>query len=362
MSAEDALTEIATSNQLLLESVKEGGAKGFLKYLKEIDKNIRERITRLETTPFTKSEERSLLKDLTEFQQDIYDQYFEDLNIEFEELAIEQAAIEAEAMTTVFAEAKAVEISRERLVASYRRQPLNAQGWNGDRLLSGFFKKISEDNIYKVNNTIASMASRSATIDEIVRAIRGTKKGKYLDGILGKTNENVRMAVRTGYQHVATSAKVETMQSYRRFTKGYRYRAVIDSRTTPICRGIDNENKVYEWGKGPVPPMHIGCRSQIVAVPKNDAVADEDKGKRIVNFGGEPYKVDADKSYYEILADQPKGIREAVLGKTKAKLFDEGGLTPKEFGRLTLNQKTFEPLTIAEMKAKRPDIFRKAGI
>ena len=68
----------------------------------------------------------------------------------------------------------------------------------------------------------------------------------------------------------------------------YQWHSMMDSRTTEICRS--RHLKIYEYGKGPIPPAHINCRSHIVPLGN-----------------GEAYQVD--ESLFEWLTRQPQIVK-----------------------------------------------------
>ncbi len=59
--------------------------------------------------------------------------------------------------------------------------------------------------------------------------------------------------------------------------------------------------------------------------------------------------------------DQPEAFQIDALGKTRAKLFRDGGLSPEEFGDLQLGN-NFKPMTLKQMQEKMPNVFEKAGV
>jgi SPP1 gp7 family putative phage head morphogenesis protein len=77
-------------------------------------------------------------------------------------------------------------------------------------------------------------------------------------------NNQIRAIVRTSVNQVVDAAEELVALQNPDITKKYRYTALLDSKTTPICRALDG--KVYEWGKGPKPPQHFGCRSRRVSL------------------------------------------------------------------------------------------------
>ena len=130
--------------------------------------------------------------------------------------------------------------------------------------------------------------------------------------------------------------------------------ATLDGRTSQVCRSLDG--RVFKVGEGRRPPFHINCRSTFILVldPKYRGKGNTDKR---ASYEG----VTDNKSYYEWLKTQPKSFQDDALGKKRAALFRDGGLSADDFARLNLN-KNFEPLTLDEMRAKNPTAFEKAGI
>lgn len=82
-----------------------------------------------------------------------------------------------------------------------------------------------------------------------------------LSRVIDNAERQASSIINTGTQHVA----IQTQQSVETLFYGYyRYIAVLDERTTDICRSLNEQ--VFEFGKGPVPPQHINCRSTIIPV------------------------------------------------------------------------------------------------
>jgi len=121
------------------------------------------------------------------------------------------------------------------------------------------------------------------------------------------------------------------------------------------CKTLDGQK--FKVGEGPVPPIHIRCRSTTVADlnPKFDFL------KEGRTRSGEKGPVDADLDYYDWLKNQPPGFQDQALGPVRGKLFREGGLSADKFAELQLDR-NFEPLTLAEMRKLEPEAFEAAGL
>src|SRR5690606_11553648 len=85
---------------------------------------------------------------------------------------------------------------------------------------------------------------------------------QFQDGVLAVNRHAASTVVRTSLQHVATVARMETLEANADILNGYRWSSTLDNRTSSICASLDQ--RVFEFGKGPVPPAHPNCRSSIV--------------------------------------------------------------------------------------------------
>jgi SPP1 gp7 family putative phage head morphogenesis protein len=129
-------------------------------------------------------------------------------------------------------------------------------------------------------------------------------------------NHQVVSIVRTSVNQVANEASNRVYESNQDITKKYKYVATLDSRTSAICRALDG--RVFEYGKGPKPPQHFGCRSTIVPEIDYEGLGFEPPrpGKRAAKGG----LVDADTNYGQWLLDQGTARQQEVLG-SKAPYF-----------------------------------------
>jgi SPP1 gp7 family putative phage head morphogenesis protein len=138
-------------------------------------------------------------------------------------------------------------------------------------------------------------------------------------------NSQVMALVRTSINQVANSASMAVYEANQDISKKYRYTATLDSRTSPICRALDGRE--FEYGKGPTPPQHFGCRSAIVAVIDPDILPPSTVAKRASAEGPVPVNM----SYGQWLKDQPLKTQQEVLGKKKVAYFNR--LTNKHGAR-----------------------------
>jgi len=97
------------------------------------------------------------------------------------------------------------------------------------------------------------------SIPDITRAIRGSRSTGYADGLISKARHQVDALVRTTVNHTVTQARQATYKEAGNIVKKWRFVATLDNRTTVICASRDGQT--FPLNSGPMPPLHINCRS-----------------------------------------------------------------------------------------------------
>lgn len=355
------LTDIATRHQVFLEGLKTSEATDFAAVFDKISKATRAVISDLSVTTLDELTKRQLSDVLVELRQknlEYLAKAQDDLFANLLTLAGYEAGFEARTFGAIAASVRLKVPQAKDAYADALARPLSVNG----QLLQPFVSKWSVAEVDRVNDTVRKAWGEGWSIDRLTSAINGTKKLNYADGILGApgstaavARRNARSVARTAVQHVASSARMATWEANADVITGYRFVATLDSRTTQLCRSLDG--RLFELNAGPVPPVHIGCRSTTVAEcdPSLDFL---DEGATRASKDG---YVDADLSYYDWLKTQPANFQDEAIGKTRGKLFREGGLSADDFATLNIGR-NFHPLTLAEMKKLEPLAFQRAGI
>lgn len=217
-------------------------------------------------------------------------------------------------------------------------------------LIDELLSKFTKDESGRIKQAIRAGFFDGKTNQQIVQLVRGTRKNKFTDGILQTTTRHANAIVRTGVQQIANDARREFSRLNSDIVAYEQIFATLDGRTSVLCRSLDH--KIFKVGEGKRPPFHVNCRSTFLLILKDDIRPD----KRASKDG-----ITDNVSYYEWLKSQPKAFQDDALGKTRAKLFRDGGLSADDFAKLNLNN-NFEPLTLDEMRLKNPTVFEKAQI
>lgn len=260
------------------------------------------------------------------------------------------------------------------------------------RTLEGWAQTIADQDIRRMEAQIRLGMTAGEDSATIARRVVGSARMAGTDGVTQITRRNAEAITRTAVNFIANLARRKFIMDNAEVFSEEMFLAVLDSRTTPICRSLDGD--LYEVGKGPIPPLHFGCRSTRVPVLDGQAIGNRPfkastekqllrefaaanslekvptsradlphgtKGRfdawargRVNELTGQ---VPASVNYQEWLSGQSKAFQDDVLGPTRAKLFRDGDLTLDKF----VNRQGDE-LTLAELASRQAEAFRAAGL
>lgn len=288
---------------------------------------------------------------------EIYKAFGDRMQSDLVDIALYEAAFEGRSLAKALL-IDAIMPTDALIRSAINTQPLQVSGIDGGTLLKSFLNGWTRSESTRVTNAIRLGVVQGQTNAEITQAIRGTAAQNFTDGVLAVSNRNARSIVQTAVQHVATTARMETLKANAEVVPGYRIVATLDRKTSVQCRSLDGRE--YEMGKGPVPPFHIHCRTTITPITRLSALFGQGATRAAVGADGGG-QVSASLSYYQWLKTQPAAFQDAALGPVRGKLFRDGGLTAERFAALQLD-KSFKPLTLDQLKELEPLAFERAGI
>jgi len=197
---------------------------------------------------------------------------------------------------------------------------------NGE-IIRNAFNNMTINQAQIFSQTIRNGLLMGDSVEEIVRTLKG-RLAKGSQGTIDqlaqkggavtvKPTHQIRTIVRTSVTQVTDAAREEVALANSDITQKYVYRALLDSKTTPLCRSLDGN--VYSWGEGPVPPLHWNCRSIRTALIKG---AEEIQLSRFTDYGtwlkrnpGEKLKVFKSPkrvAYYDYL-EKKYGPKDALV-------------------------------------------------
>ncbi|MDO6706782.1 minor capsid protein [Photobacterium sp. 1_MG-2023] len=349
------LFDTVTRHQVHLEQFKSGEINQITAFLQQVADKLRKELAGADLTEYSRAKREKLLKHIQEQLAEIFDEYYDYLAGHLLEFAEIEAAHEVGSLNAVLKPAgiEVVLPAVEQVKAAIFQDPLAVKGIDGGKLLEPFIRDWQKKDIDMFVGAIRQGAFEGLTNQEIIRRLIGTKRNRYTDGLLDVSRRHADAIVRTSIQFVSGSARMSTWQANSDIVSGYRIIATLDSKTTPLCRTLDQQ--VYEIGKGPLPPFHVRCRTTTIA-----ELADEfswlSAGRTRSSMDG---YTSGSATYYEWLKTQDKAFIDGVLGPVRGRLFRDGGMSATHFAKLNLD-KSFRQITLDEFKRKVPSAWHQA--
>lgn len=347
MSADGYTTDAATRHQVYVQRFGSGlvgkATKFIRKAIKRAKETVNEGLSQYATARYQRQIE-TLRKDLGA----IYGEMSEQQWLELGEFAQYEFSFNSKLLGRIVkASVKLAEPSPEMIAAAVLADPLElAVGSRRQAInIAGALSQFGSKKTVDILSEIAIGSSLGETQRQIVRRLTS----------LGVSHEEqVSSLVRTVTNHVASSARAQTLKQNEDILQGHRWISTLDSRTTPVCRARDRQ--VYPLD-GPKPPAHWGCRSSIVPVLKPEYQR-EIPGSTRPSIGPDGVEqVSSKTSYGEWLARQPAAFQKEVLGPARYKLFSKGDLTLDRF--VDDNGKEY---TLDQLKDLEPHAFELAGL
>lgn len=311
------LYDISTRLAFYVEGVKAYRVQQFDAVLREVAKAITEvlRGTRYATLDaMSKVQLNKLIATLRSAQSKIYSRFTDDLLEQirdFTEADLEvtkrvYASDDGEVLSADEADKViAEEESENRIIPLFWwRKVVNTPIPANGLFLLPFIKAFSVSSKAATEAIIRKAYANGWTVEETLAALIG-EPGKVLGASqLTRIRNGGAAVIETAIAHAAgvVSSSAST------FFRKYAWVSVIDAVTTDICRS--RNGKVYIYGKGPLPPAHMKCRSHTIPV-----------------VSGEPIRNEGMAAW---LAQQPTSFR-SDIGTVKDGKLQAKPLTVKEF-------------------------------
>jgi SPP1 gp7 family putative phage head morphogenesis protein len=358
MPAQEQAIQNESRHAVFVNRFAGGLNKDFLPFLDDLKTQITFKLAS-EQTPHNQGRLNALIREVTLIQRGIYSEYEGDLINQLDLFAELEGDFEVKNLDDVI-ESDVIEVKTPapaQLIAAAKSNPLIFPDSNDTILLQPFIKNWSDTEIKRVNSIIRTGFAMGETSQQIASRIAGK------NGTLNKqTKRNNAAIVRTATNHVSMQAKQAVYDENDDIVIGYEWVSTLDGRTSNQCKSLDGQVFLNrKKGFKPKPPIHVSCRSTTAPVLDSRFDLDDSAAKRASSGSSGGKAISADTTYYSFLKRQTHAFQDETLGRTRAKLFRDGGLNADEFAKLTVDQK-FRPLTLDEMRQKAPMAFEKADL
>jgi len=326
------------AHQIWLQRYSTQEANKFTPYLTLLRDEIRQQVLAFGDDSRTRARLTAMLKDLNDALYGITSDWDAVLLEDLKDLSVYESEFTTETLQKNVV-ANFTTPSPEQVWSAIKFNPLQLDGRPVDftKLLAAW----SDTEISRLVMGVKTGFVQGLPTRQIVKQVIGA------GGLMDISERHVKTMVHTAIAHVSNQATMETYKKNDDVVIGYEIIVTFDKRTSDICRNLP-PNEIYEFGKGPVPPLHPFCRDKVAP-----AISSEfdflDKGAKRAARGAEGgTQVAADMTYYEFLKSQPAWFQDEALGPVRGKIFRNAGMTPEEF-RVASVDGFGNPLTIKEM-------------
>lgn len=347
MSSEGYLTDATTRHQVYVQRYAGGNLKRVAAFISKAINTAKARVaaglSAYGTRRYT-SQIETLQGDL----RAIYDDLKGRAQLDLGEFAVYEAEFNATMLGKVIRAVVQLNVPSAQMVAAAAlADPLILESRSGAQRISigGALDQFGTKKAAEIIGEIQIGSSLGETSQQI---------GRRLTSIHQLHQDQASSLVRTMTNHVASTARMETLKANDDILKGWRWISTLDSRTSHMCQARDQH--LYGWDD-PKPPGHWNCRSSALPVLK-DEYAREIPGSTRPSVGPDgAVLVSSKTTYQDWLSRQPAAFQRDVLGPNRYALFTKGELTLEKF--VDSNGKT---LTLDQLRAKESAAFDRAGI
>ncbi len=302
---------------------------------------------------------------------------------------VKLANIEVDIAERRLTEAIGVDLGNFRPSPEVLRSIVTDEAMRGKRI-GEWFTQLSDQHRSRLEGAVRLGLIEGRTTPQIIRDLRAATE---------ITKRSATTLVRTSVNHVANRARESLYEANKDVVKGMRWSATLDGRTSEICISRDGvvtpvgDAKQSELDGEPLapsgarPPAHPNCRSIMSPITRSwrelsgkdlkpgrgAARIDDIFDKRLKAKGFKPGQISKIKrntrasmngqvpvkqTYPEWLKRQPAGFQDEVLGKTKGKLFRDGGLAVDKF----VDAQSGRPFTLDQLRVKNEQAFMRADL
>lgn len=220
---------------------------------------------------------------------------------------------------------------------------------SGQRItIPAMLSQFTEAKANQINRLLQDGFTEGATQDQLISRVREVEPIQ---------RRQAASLVRTATNAVSSIARYQTAIQNQDVLEGYEWVATLDDKTSLVCASRDGV--IYPFRESsPKPPAHFSCRSTIIPKVKDEFnLLSRVKGDR-PSIGSDGVKqVSGQSTYGGWLRKQSKLFQEEVLGKDRAKLFRQGGLSIGKF--TNFDGRTY---TLDELRSLHPMAFERAGL
>tara|TARA_R110000851_G_scaffold33896_4_gene90399 strand:+ start:5479 stop:6501 length:1023 start_codon:yes stop_codon:yes gene_type:complete len=330
MTADIKLLERLIRHQILVQRYSGSQIKAALPIIRQLAKDLRKRIVAADATEFQMGRMVALERDI----QLLVATATGDIQgvLELEDFAVQEAQFTQKLLGASVSIDLAEGLDLDAIRAITTRRKL--------RLVSGnTVKTLTIPQMWQEFSEAAGRDAMRVVQAGVLEGRTGQQMARDVGALVQtRSRRQAEAVIRTSVNGIGSAARNNVYAANSDIIEGERFLAVLDSRTTITCSGIESRNEVYPIGRGPMPPMHYNCRSIRTPVIREEYRIGT-QGQRASYEGPVSNQV----RYGGFLKRQSREFQDDMLGPRRAELFRSGKLKIEQFsddqGRvLSLNE------------------------
>lgn len=357
--ANDLLTTAYTQHAVYLQRVGASLGLDVIPYLEEIDSQVQRIFARYEGRSVTIKNRAAIQEQINAISREQLQLYVAALKKDIRSVGVNEAEFASQTLDNIVEnddfESNTPSAAQVNVTAISTPVKIGDKAFTSyNSLMTNYWQKWTAE----IDGIVMAGFTDGQTINEVADNVYNQLRLTTTDtssNTLTRAKRSARQLAITGTNHYANQARVAFVDSNDDILKGYRFLAVLDSRTSQQCRALDQTFIPKDSPKlsSLTPPLHPNCRSALTyEVDERYSLDDKDTQRASafdVDGKRDPKPVSSDGIYYDKLKQLSAADQNAVLGPTLGRAFRK--MNPSEFAKATIDR-LGNPLTIAEMKER----------
>jgi len=362
----EILTTVYSAHTVWLQRIGATQGNAVIPYLTLIEEDVQRIFNVYRDRPKTAANQAAIQKSIDEASRGHLQDYINELKKSNREIGTNEAEFAATTLDKIVInddfESVVPSAAQVNAIAVATPIQLSESSYTTyNSMMSNYWRKWTDE----IDSLVQNGFVNGQTIDEIANNVFSQmrlEKSTTSKNVLNRAHRSAKSVAITGVNHYANTARIEFVDQNDNVLKGYRLIAVIDSRTSQKCRGLDqkfipkNSPKLSSF----TPPLHINCRTALVYEVDERFKLDDKDTKRASSFEvdgrRDPKPVSSEGIYYDKMKSLKASDQDNILGPSLGKAFRKMN-NPSEFADATIDS-LGNPLTIAEMKKKDNELGR----
>ena len=358
MATVPLLTSIYSAHAVNLEKVAAKLGNDAVPFLESIETRVTKLLNSMPKRTLSPQEVTAIRGEIDKITREELQAYTTQYKLDNKTVGMQQAAFDAKTLEGVTANITASMPSAAAVNSMAVKTPISV-GFGQFNTYNRYVANYWQQYTKVINDTVAAGFIEGGTNREIAARIIESIALDVDDGDLAKAKRAAKTMARTGTNHYATQATVAFVDKNDEVLTGYRMISTLDNVTSRQCSALDQRVFKKDDPNIPWPPGHPNCRRRVIYEIDARFTFDDSASTRPSNFTDadgdrDPKRVTSKQIYYKEVKAMSAKDRNSLLGPQLGPALAK--MDFDTFAKSLIDKKTFEPLSIADMKKKDDEL------